>query len=276
MSSSLTSKKIIRMLFQRYRISPSRGLGQNFLIDKSALKKLISAANLKPSDTVLEIGPGMGNLTKELAKRARKVVAIEKDWKMCEVLEKTLKSFDNIKIIRGDILKLSPMFYTEKSYKVVANLPFYLTAPAIRKFLEGKSQPQVIVLMVQKEMAQRIAARPPKMNLLAVSVQFYAKPEIIAHISKKSFWPQPKVDSAIIKIVPHGVILDEQFFRIVRSGFSQPRKQLVNNLSKKLKLDKEQTKLWLWKNKIKPERRAEGLTIEDWINLAKTFDDKKY
>jgi 16S rRNA (adenine1518-N6/adenine1519-N6)-dimethyltransferase len=162
----------------------------------------------------------------------------------------------------------------------VANLPFYLTAPVIRKFLESDCQPKEMILMVQKEVGQRICAKPPDMNLLAVSVQFYAEPKIISYISKKSFWPQPKVDSAIIKITPLGLseistivrLLDRDlFFRIVKAGFSQPRKQILNNLSKKLKLNKEEVKSWLLKNNIQPGQRAETLTIKDWINLTKSL-----
>jgi 16S rRNA (adenine1518-N6/adenine1519-N6)-dimethyltransferase len=265
-------------ILKKYQISPSRGLGQNFLADKFALKKLILAAEFEPTDVVLEIGPGIGNLTKELAKKAGKVIAVEKDKRMVGILKETLKGFDNIEVIQEDILKLNPTPYTLSPYKVVANLPFYLTAPVIRKFLESKLQPELMVFIVQKEVAQRIAAKPPKMNLLAVSAQFYAKPKIITYVSKKSFWPRPKVDSAIIEISniknQKSKIDTSLFFRVARSGFSQPRKQLVNNLSKKLQLDKDKARGWLLKNKIRPEQRAQNLTVEDWINLAKTFDDK--
>ncbi|GAI44688.1 unnamed protein product, partial [marine sediment metagenome] len=182
---------------------------------------------------------------------------------------------------------------------VVANLPFYLTAPAIRKFLETKFPLELMILVVQKEVAQRICARPPKMNILAVSVQFYAKPEIISYVSKKSFWPSPKVDSAIIKITPTkpgDIIMKpgnvDLFFRIVKAGFSQPRKQIINNLTKGLALNqpnrlklnkpaqisscktwvgKEKIKSWLLKNNIQPTQRAETLFVKDWINLTKSY-----
>lgn len=273
MKFSANPKTILR----KYQILPSKGLGQNFLVDKFALKKLVSAADLNYTDVVLEIGPGLGTLTQELARRAGKVISVEKDERMIEVLKDALKGFNNIEVVPGDILKLDIKRYALKPYKVVANLPFYLTAPVIRKFLEADRSPQLMVFIVQKEVSQRICAKPPRLNLLAVSVQFYAQPKIIGYVSKKSFWPQPKVDSAIIKIVPNQPIqkIDERlFFPIVKAGFSQPRKQLVNNLSKKLQLDKEKTGLWLLKSGIKPEQRAENLTIEDWVNLAKTSDDK--
>jgi len=288
----LTSKKVIKNLLKRYRTFPSKGLGQNFLIDKRVIKKIIKEAQLQAKDIVLEIGPGIGTLTQEIAEKTKLVIAIEKDPKMVRILEEILKmeKYRNVKIIQDDILKinlkseiLNPAPTSEagrglKSYRVVANLPFYLTAPLIRKFLETEFPPELMVLVVQKEVAQRICARPPKMNLLAVSVQFYAKAEIISYISKKSFWPSPKVDSAIIKIIPtkRGKVIRgsgkvDLFFRIVKAGFSQPRKQLANNLSKKLELNKEEIKSWLLKNNIQPNRRAETLTIKDWLNLTKMF-----
>lgn len=276
---NLTSKQVVRNLLKKYDARPSKRLGQNFLIDKSVLKKIIKSANLCSKDIVLEIGPGIGTLTQGIAKRVKKVIAIEKDRKMAEILKETLRDFKNVKVIEGDVLKIDPKYYilNTKSYKIVANLPYYIVSPVIRKFLElTEARPLEMVLMAQKEVAQRICAKPPKMSILAVSVQFYAKPEIISYVSKKSFWPQPKVDSAIIKIVPRcsaysSASFRERFFRIVRAGFSQPRKQLANNLSKRLKLNKEEVKEWLLKNKIKPSQRAETLKIEDWQNLTKSW-----
>jgi len=295
-----TSLREIKLLLQKNLVRPIKSLGQHFLIDKEILKKIIEAADLNPKDTVLEIGPGIGTLTLELAKRAKKVVAIEKDQKMVEILKENLKDFKNTKIILGDILKINTRYYIQDTkYKIVANLPYYITSPVIRRFLEcNEARPRYMVLMVQKEVAQRICAKPPEMNLLAVSVQFYAKPEIISFVSKKSFWPCPKVDSAIIKLKVKKEKLKinrGQFFRIVRAGFSQPRKQILNNLSKGLALSlpkglklkkpsqilrektwvgKEKIKFWLEKNKIKPTQRAETLSIEDWITLTKNY--KKY
>jgi len=273
------SKQKIKNLLKVRQIYPSKRLGQNFLIDKLAIKKFLKAVNLKSGDIVLEIGPGIGNLTGELAKKVRKVIAIEKDPKMINILKDTTKEFKNIKIIQGDILKtnLKSKILNLKSYKVVANLPYYITAPVIRKFLESENRPEEMVLIIQKEVAQRICALPPQMNLLAVSVQFYAKPKIISYISKKSFWPSPKVDSAIIRIDPQ-MNTDKKrinaglFFKIVRVGFSQPRKQIVNNLTKMLKFNKEQVNLRLLENNIQPQQRAETLNIKDWLNLAKTLN----
>jgi 16S rRNA (adenine1518-N6/adenine1519-N6)-dimethyltransferase len=300
----LTSAKVIKNLLEKYGTRPFKGWGQNFLIDKSVLKKIIDSASLKKSDIVLEIGPGIGTLTQELAKKTKKVIAIEKDKKMCEILKDLLECLPrtepkvlvrgwnvrNVKIIKGDILKLDPKPYTLKPYKVVANLPYYIVSPVIRKFLENTGvQPLQMILMVQKEVAQRICDKPPNMSILAVSVQFYAEPKILFYVSKNSFWPRPKVDGAVIKITPfdwskkfawaHSHFASRRrasafrmlFFRIVKAGFSQPRKQLVNNLSKMLKLDKEKVKDWLLKNGIQPGQRAETLSVEDWVRLTKDY-----
>ena len=281
---NLASKKAIQNLLKKYQGRPLKRLGQNFLIDKRAIKKLIRAVELQPKDIILEIGPGIGTLTIELAKKVKRVVAIEKDQKMVEILKETLKDYENVEIVKGDILKTQNSKLKNINYKVVGNLPFYLTAPVIRKFLElPEARPRAMVLVIQKEVGQRICAKPPDMNLLAVSVQFYAKPEIISYISKKSFWPQPKVDSAIFRITPpinadRKLIDADLFFRIVKAGFSHPRKQLINNLSRlrqdfggqAKKINKEEIKNWLLKNNIRPSQRAETLSVGDWINLLQS------
>lgn len=274
----LFSKSGVKNLLKKYQIRPSKRLGQNFLIDKGAIRKIIAAADLQPDDVVLEIGPGIGNLTQELAKRAKKVIAVEKDQKMVKILQRLLECWNvkNVMLIQEDILKLNSKPYTLKLYKVVGNLPFYLTAPVIRKFLETvEVKPQQMIFVVQKEVAQRICAKPPDMNLLAVSVQFYAEPKIISYISRKSFWPSPKVDSAIIKIIPKKLSTKpgnvDLFFKIVRAGFSHPRKQLINNLSTGLNTERQIIQKWLLKNNIQPSQRGETLSIQDWIELTKTF-----
>jgi len=271
--------RTVKKLLKKYDIYPSKRLGQNFLIDKMVFQKIIKAANLSKDDIVLEIGPGIGNLTLELAKEVKMIVAIEKDKKMCGALEEILSNLDikNVEVINKDILKINTIYkILDSRYKLVANLPYYITSPVIRKFLEIEKKPKEMVLMVQKEVAKRICAKPPKMSILAVSVQFYAKPEIVSFVSKKSFWPQPKVDSAIIKITPrrsaHTIGVNPLlFFEIVKAGFSHPRKQLINNLSKKLKIEKEKVRNWLLKNKIQPAQRAETLTLKDWSKLAKNY-----
>jgi len=267
----ITSRKNIKDLLKKHQLRPLKRFGQNFLIDKRALRRIVAAADLSSQDTVLEIGPGIGTLTQELAKKAGKVIAIEKDRNMVDILKETLKDFKNVQMVKGDILKIEKLKI--ENYKVVANLPYYIVAPVIRKFLEMiEVRPQSMILMVQKEVGQRICAKPPHMSLLAISVQFYATPEIISYVSKKSFWPQPKVDAAIIKIIPkkQRTVLCNLFFKIVKAGFSQPRKQLINNLSLGLKYDKKKVEAWLLKNKIQPTQRAETLAIRDWLNLTET------
>ena len=290
MDPGFISKKAIKDIFKASGQQPFRGLGQNFLISQGVLRKIIESAGLSSNDTVLEIGPGLGSLTQELAKRVKRVVAVEKDRRMADFLEKNLKHFKNLEIIEGDILKIKNLKATLrgvrfasskiKNYKVVANLPYYITSPVIRKFLESENQPKIMVLMVQKEVGQRIVARPPKMNLLTVAVQFYAKAKIIDYVSKNCFWPRPKVDSAILRIAPliktnRKLINADIFFKVVKAGFSQPRKQLANNLAKKLKLDKEATKNWLLENKINPGQRPETLSINNWLELVKNWTTTK-
>ena len=276
---NLISPTTIKELLAKYQAKPSKGLGQNFLVDQNVLNKIVAVSNIQPDDIIIEVGPGLGTLTKELAQKAKQVFAVEKDETMIEVLKETLADFKNVQVINGDILKLDLSPYILKGeYKVVANIPYYLTSPLIRKFLESEKQPQEMVLMLQKEVAKRICSKPPQMSLLAVSVQFYAKAHIEANVSKNCFWPAPKVDSAIIKIIPteNQYILPDLFFQVVKAGFVQPRKQLVNNLTTLnspdgVKLTKEQISSWLLENKIKPSQRSETLNISDWVNLAKSF-----
>ena len=300
---NLTSVKTIKELLMRHGARPSKLMGQNFLIDRRVMLKIIESAQLSHNDTVLEVGPGIGNLTQELAKRAKQVIAVEKDKKMMEILKETLKGYQNIEITNKDILKLSITNYPThnamhsvaggqlSSYKIVANIPYYLTSPLIRKFLESDRPPREMILMVQKEVAQRICSKPPNMSLLAVSIQFYADPKIVSYVKKESFWPRPKVDSAILKIVHRmqkssirksfyelmtfdgtNKIGREKFFKIVKAGFAQPRKQLANNLSKALKKDRSQISKWLIANGINPEQRAETLSLSNWKDLTRTFD----
>ena len=284
----LSSKQTIKTLFKEHNIKPLKRFGQNFLVDRSVLKKIINAAELSSRDIIFEIGSGMGILTIELAKRVKQVIAVEKDRKMCEILQEILdaRNIRNVRIVNKDILKIENWKFTENwkleidNYKVVANLPYYITSLVIRKFLEAKNPPKLIVLMVQKEVAQRICAKPPHMNLLAVAVQFYAspphqkfgsggKPEIISYVSKKSFWPKPKVDSAIIKIVPQKTpkIDTEKFFKLVKKGFSAKRKMLINNLSRELKIENYKLKIVFDQVGLGQKLRAENLSVDDWLKL---------
>lgn len=296
---SLNSPKDI---LNSYGIKPAKAFGQNFLINKGILDKIVKSADIKPDDTIIEIGPGLGILTIELAKKANKVIAVEKDKKMVEILKERLKDFKNVEIIHEDALKLSgsllegPTFqyFSTNSgrsdpqmlpnYKVVANLPYNVANAIIRMFLEAKNPPELMVLMVQKEVGQRICASPPQMSILAVAVQLYGKPEIISYVSAGSFWPMPKVDSAVLKItnIQKPKINTDLFFKIMKAGFSQPRKQITGNFNKVLalspsnglKLNKLEIQNWLAKNNIQPNQRAETLSIQNWLDLTKTCNPK--
>jgi len=284
MTNDQINSKILnpKQLFKKYGIQPLKRLGQNFLIDKSVLNKIIEAADLSSNDIVLEIGPGLGVLTLELAKRVKRVITVEKDKKIYEILKEILKDYKNIELVNNDILKLVIGHWSLGFYKLVANLPYYITSPVIRKFLEIENKPESMVLMVQKEVAQRICARPtrltgghggrakpPKMNLLAVAVQFYAEPKIINYVSKKSFYPQPKVDSAIIQIIPKETpkIDSKKFFKIVKAGFSTKRKFLINNLSRELKIENCKLKIVFDQMGLGQKLRAENLSIDDWLKI---------
>lgn len=253
---------------------PKKRLGQNFLCDRNIIGKMIETAGLTREDSVLEIGPGTGNLTREIAKTAGRAAVVEFDPKMVEILKETLKDFPAVEIIEIDILKFDEK-RIKPPYKVVSNLPFYLAAPVIRKFLESGNPPESLTVIVQKEVAQRITAKPPRMSILAVAVQYYAAAGIGGYISKNCFWPAPKVDCAILKIVPDVRHWDEKFdagfFKIVKAGFSQPRKQLAGNFSKNLKIPKREAEAWMRENAIDPARRAETLSVEQWIGLARSF-----
>jgi len=270
----LFSASETKSLLAKYNAKPSKGLGQNFLIDKNILAKIIEASNIKKDDVVLEVGPGVGTLTCALAEKAKQVIAVEKDQTMIKILSETLADYKNTEIINADILHYK---LQTTNYKLVANIPYYLTSPLIRKFLESENPPKEMVLMLQKEVAQRITGKPPKMSLLAVSVQFYADAKIISYVSKNCFYPAPKVDSAIIKITPKIVghresyNFSDLFFKIVKAGFSQPRKQLAGNLSKTLKMEKGEVEQWLKKSGINPSQRAETLSVDNWKKLVDNF-----
>jgi len=264
---------------KKHNIKPNKRLGQNFLISDIILEKIIEASQIKLSDIILEIGPGTGTLTKALAEKAQKVIAVEKDKKLADVLKGELENNEikNVEIINQDILDIKYKILNTE-YKLIANLPYYITAPVIRMFLENppdNKSPKLMVLMVQKEVGQRICAIPPKMSKIAVFSQFYGKPEIISNVPKECFYPKPKVDSVILKITPFNNLdknIDKNLFsKIVRAGFSQPRKQLINNLSKSLDIKKQKIEDWLKKNNIEPKQRAETLKIKDWINLTDTY-----
>jgi 16S rRNA (adenine1518-N6/adenine1519-N6)-dimethyltransferase len=261
-----------------------KGLGQHFLVDREVLEVIASAAGLSPDDLVVEVGPGLGILTGELARRAGRVIAIELDDKLAALLKKTLASFENVTIINDDVLNIEPgdLLKRQKAgslYKVVANLPYYITSPVLRHFLTAAAKPQVMIVMVQKEVAEAIAAKPGDMSILSVSVQFYGKPEIVSYVPAQSFYPAPEVDSALLRIGLYpepAVAVDEGgFFELVRAGFSAPRKQIGNSLSQGLGLPKTVVLPFLEKADIDWQRRAEILTLEEWARLWRVFEEKR-
>ena len=261
-------------LLKRYDLRAHKGLGQNFLQDPLALEKIISAAEIQPMDSVLEIGPGLGSLTRYLAISAKEVVAVELDKNLLPPLKAILSPYQNIRLIHGDILKLSPKdLNLENDYIVVANIPYYITSAVIRHLLESELKPRRIVLTVQKEVAQRICAEPGDMSLLALSVQIYGKPRVAANISANAFFPAPKVDSAvlIVEIYSSPRIREEllnTFFKLIKAGFSQKRKTLRNSLSSGLHISPTDAADLLTRVNIDPQRRAETLSIEEWEKLS--------
>ena len=269
MIKKLTSPKEIKEVLKEHEISLKKNLGQNFLVSEKVMQTLLKTASVTSKDTVLEVGPGLGVLTIELIQKALSVIAIEKDEKMTRFLKEALKDAKNLEIITGDALK-EPL--PEIPYKMVSNLPYYIVAPMIRRLLEADNKPKDITLIVQKEVGQRICAKPPRMSILAVSTQLYATPTLVTTIKKGAFWPQPQVDSAILKLTDiHQPDIDTKtFFKIVKAGFSSPRKQLVNNFSS-LAMTKEEAESWLSLNNIKSTQRAETLSVKDWTNLAESM-----
>ena len=268
-----------RRLLRQSDLRARKGLGQHFLIDGGVLEAIIAAAELTPDDLVVEVGPGLGILTRELAQKAGGVVAIELDDKLAALLKKTLASFNNVTIVNGDVLKIEPEGLVKgRGYKVVANLPYYITSPVLRHFLEAEAKPEAMVVMVQKEVAEAIAAKPGDMSLLSVSVQFYGEPRIITIVPAESFYPAPKIDSAILKIdiypEPKVDVDEKGFFDTVRAGFAAPRKQLANSLAKGLGREKSAVLPFLQKAKIDPSRRAETLSIGEWVELWRVLREK--
>ena len=263
-----TSKDYLK----NFRIS--KKLGQVFLRDKNILRNIVEAGKLNKNDVVLEIGAGFGNLTEKLVEKVKKVFAVEKDRRLCQFLREKFKKRKGVKIIEGDIRDcLETLSKNLKDYKILGNIPYYLTSNLLERIFKLKNQPKLIVFMVQKEVAKRIVASPPEMNRLAILVQFFARAEIFHYVSKNCFFPKPKVDSAILRIFPKKPLFEneEVFFKVVKAGFSHPRKKILKNLSKGLCLEKEVVKRVLKICKIKEEERAERLSLKDWINLTNEF-----
>ncbi len=273
----------VQATLDAHGLHPQKKWGQNFLTDARILESIADAAELGPADSVLEIGPGLGHLTRVLARRARRVVAVEIDRALAAKLTADFADTPSVKIIHGDILQWEPIELLEAGhdpasatppFKIVANLPYYITSAILRHVLETAHPPRIVVVMVQREVAQRMIAKPPLMSLLAVSVQFFAQARIVRTISAGAFYPRPKVDSAVVRLD----VLDpprqpaaetKRFFEIVHAGFGGRRKQLRNSLARGLAIDPDAAARALGRAQIDPTRRAETLTLDEWSTLQR-------
>jgi 16S rRNA (adenine1518-N6/adenine1519-N6)-dimethyltransferase len=277
----LTNVRELRNLFYTHNMRPNKAFAQNFLIDRSALLKIVEAAAIEPGDAILEVGAGTGVLTRELAKRAQRVVAVEIEYDMLTLLKETTGEFANVELVARNLLLLDPVELFDRSpYKLVANLPYYITAPTFRHFLENANPPTLVVVMVQWEVAQRIIAEPGDLSMLGVSVQFYGRPHIVARVPASAFYPAPKVDSAIlgIEVQPQATLTREErdsFFRVVQAGFSERRKQLHNSLTHGLHYKNDIVQAWLADASIAATRRAETLSIDEWLRLWRAVEKTK-
>lgn len=272
---TIANKKVTRYILQRFGIHMSKRLGQNFLIDANIVQGIVDAANVQENDRVLEIGPGIGTLTQALAETGAEVTCVELDKRLPEVLAHTLDAYDNVRVIQGDILKVNiPEIMGDKPFKVVANLPYYITTPIIMALLEKHLPITDIVVMVQKEVAERMAAQPggKTYGALSVAVQYYTVPEIALYVPPRSFMPPPEVDSVVVNCkvrqIPAVELIDEKmFFRVVKAAFGQRRKTL-NNALKSMGVDKNIIADVLDKAGIEATRRGETLTMEEFGVIA--------
>jgi 16S rRNA (adenine1518-N6/adenine1519-N6)-dimethyltransferase len=264
-------------LLRAHGLAPKKSLGQNFLVDTAALERIVQAAEIAPGSTVLEVGPGLGSLTRHLARAARRVVAVELDSNLIPPLRDVLRGMDHVEIVHGDMLELDPAeIMQEGGYWVVANIPYYITSNLIRHLLESRVKPHRLVLTVQREVAQRITAGPGDMSLLALGVQVYGKPSIAVRIPAGAFYPPPKVDSSAVRVdlYPEPVIPAKQietFFKLAKAGFGQKRKTLRNSLSAGLGWPGNQTACLLETAGIDPQRRAETLALSEWKTLTDLY-----
>jgi 16S rRNA (adenine1518-N6/adenine1519-N6)-dimethyltransferase len=275
-----------KKLLRSFDLKARKRLGQRFLVDGSVLRRILSAAEITPQDVIVEVGSGLGIMTAELAKLAGWVVAVELDDNLAAMLKQNLASFSNVTVINKDILKIDPASLLKEPgiptprYKVVANLPYYITSPTLRHFLEAAVKPERMIVMVQKEVARQIVAKPGDRSVMSIAVQFYGKPGIVDYVPARAFYPAPRVDSAILRIDVHlqppvPVTDEKSFFEVVRAGFTQPRKQIANSLAQGSGLSKAEVRTRLEKAGVAPERRAETLTLEEWAKLWQVFQERK-
>jgi 16S rRNA (adenine1518-N6/adenine1519-N6)-dimethyltransferase len=262
-----------REICRMFDIKPSRSKGQNFLINERIYNDIVKAAEINAQDEILEVGPGLGFLTVRLAKEAKKVVAVELDDQLAAYLKMGFEATDEekVKIVNTDVLKFNIGAEFPGKYKIVANLPYNITSIFLRTALTGKNKPELLVLMLQKEVAERIIAKPSEMSMLAVSIQYYADASIVKKVAAGNFWPEPKVDSAVIKIQvrpgKYNEKEDKLFFRMVKSGFSAKRKMLKNNLAAGLQIEQKIIAESLQKIGLDLKIRAEDLSLDNWRKL---------
>ena len=278
LESVIASPEVVHYICKRFDIKMSKKLGQNFLIKRGIVDEIVHAAELTPGEPVLEVGPGIGTLTQGLAQSGADVTAIELDRRLLEVLDTTLASYDNVRIIHGDVLKLDvPSIMNHKPFKVVANLPYYITTPIIMSLLESKLPIERLVVMVQKEVALRMVAKPGTKDYgaLSVAVQYYTEPDIVLDVPPKSFLPAPAVTSSVIRCVlrdkpPVDVIYEKLFFRVVKAGFAQRRKTFSNTM-KTTGLSKDRIEELLAKANIDGQRRGETFTLQEFADVANAW-----
>lgn len=284
----LASKKAVQLLCRQYGLRPSRSSGQNFLICQDVVDESIQAGTITANDVIVEVGAGFGTLTTALAAQAAILYSVEMDKRLFTALQQLEQTHKNLHSIQGDFFQQWPRLKTKLSdigYKVIANVPFNITSKLIRHFLEQHPRPREMVLLVQREVAERIVATIGEMSLLAVSVQFYSVPKIVRVVSRDCFYPVPRVDSALIHMTNIGIdangyqkqlekISNDQFFSIVKIGFLAKRKQLHNNLEAGLQLSDQAATRLLIRTHIDPKSRAQELSIQNWIDLALVIHSK--
>ena len=276
--SIIASPEVVHYICKRFDIKMSKKLGQNFLIKRGIVDEIVKAADLQEGEPVLEIGPGIGTLTQGLAQSGANVTAIELDTRLLEVLDTTLAQYSNVTIVHGDVLKLDvPSIMNNEPFKVVANLPYYITTPIIMSLLESRLPIERLVVMVQKEVALRMVAKPGTKDYgaLSVAVQYYTKPDIVLDVPPKSFLPAPAVTSSVIRCVlrdkpPVDVVDEKVFFRVVKAGFAQRRKTFANTM-KTTGLSKDRIEELLAKANIDGQRRGETFTLQEFADVANAW-----
>lgn len=258
----------LKLVMRLAGLKPNKGLGQNFLVDQGSLAQIVAAAELKPGDVVLEVGPGAGTMTGLLLDQVKGVVAVETDPELAELLRRA--GADNLEVVEQDFLEYD-LRQMPPGYKVVANIPYYLTSKIFRLLLESSNPPRAMILLVQREVAERVVAGPGKLSILALSVQYYARAELVGVVDRHKFWPAPKVDSAILRITrrkqPVFAAEPAKLFRLIKAGFGEKRKQLKNSLAGGLNVTPEYAAQVLHAAEIPVEARAQELTLPDWERL---------